>query len=241
MKTPEQAKAEWFAKLDAAGEGVWQVPMFYKKLAWQVEGETALTAAMAHARSKGKTPLLIDNTAKRSVAEYMADADRSVRFSVRQMYLDLKSEAKTEAQLLKEARKGLVEAMRSGKTLLVAFEEYNHAPYTAEASFPHTVFDQAVVSALEPYHDGTWQVNAAKPATDIGDTSYGLFQSKHPFAAVIQEGDLAPDSGLFLVKPTFGVACCTYMQPSSVKEAYRDAINIAQMQLIRPTDASVMD
>jgi len=179
----DERKKEYYAKLEA--KDVWEVSL-HRKYPFGAEGETELTAAIAHCRSQGKTPLLLDRTAKKSVDAYFRDQG-AVVLETKQMLHDEKQEIRGHDQIMKEARQQLTQAMRSGKIFYVLLEEkvpeFASGKFSGSDTLPMQIFEQEVVDELEPFYPGG--------TASLDRAMGGLWESSHPFAKCLRVNEPA--------------------------------------------------
>ena len=93
------------------------------------------------------------------------------------------------------------------------------------------VFDQRVVNALDKYTAGTDACAVEAKANTI--LNHGLWESDHPLACVLREGDLDYE-GNFYVAAGFGVVVCTTMGKDVYVENLRNTFAMARFQPIQP-------
>lgn len=214
-----QRSAFWASR---EGRDVWSVPMArdLSQLPFLADGETGLDAALAHAHKLARTPLLIDGSGRGTVdAHYI---QRAEVLDAKRMWQDEKTGARTHAQVMKEARKALVAAMRDGRPFVVSLT--NAAPdfvtrYSSEDSLPLSIFDRGVVAQLSDF---------------TGDGSLDLWESRlHPFAKLLRPNDLDM-SGHFHVREGFQIIVTTQLDVSSFASRLALSVPLLKLQAIAP-------
>jgi len=220
-ETSEMRRAAFWASRE--GRSCWSVPMVrdLSQMPFLAGGESGLDAAIAHAHSLGRTPLLLDESGRGMVDAHFAQ--RAEVLDAKRMWQDEKTGARTYAQVMKEARKMLVQAMKHGRPFVIALT--NAAPdfvtrYTADDSLPLSVFDRDVVAKLADF---------------TGEGGLDLWESTlHPFAKLLRPNDLELD-GTFHVREGFQVIVTSQLDASSFASRLALSVPLLKMQAIVPT------
>jgi len=253
----EREKAHW-DKCDK--QKVWEIALM-KRMPWNREGENQLLDAIAHARAMGKTPLLLDQTkdampkgdGQTNLDRFFIERKAEVLDAVA-MNADVKTEKRGKPQVMKEARKQLVAAMKNGVELYVQMKskavvftgEGSSDAFTAEDTLPRAIFDarQLLTSqttfvdqssgtsyhCLAPYVAGS----AACEERKRNDTmSTGLRDSSHPLSKVVYEADHDPQTGHFYVKEGFGVCVCTTFTEDIYADRLGSAVPMMRFQVMK--------
>ena len=155
----------------------WVVPMGRdpQVMPWLASRESGMGEAMARARAKLRTVLLVDDSADQVVDTFFRYRHAQV-IDVKRMVVEVHTRATTVPAMREEARRRLVNAMRYGHVLYIRLA--NCVPpfrtsFTSDEQFPLALFDHEQIHALNHYHP------------PLGEN---LYRSEHPLAKVqIQE------------------------------------------------------
>lgn len=199
----------------------WSVPLArnLSEMPWLRPHESGLDAAIATAHSLGRTPLLVDSGG--GTAAYLARR-KAVHLDVKKMVADERLGARSHALVMKEARKALVLAMKTGRALHIALagstaDFVTH--YSGDDTLPLSIFDQRVVGSLADFTgDG---------AADLGQAL------DHPFSRVLRPNDLELN-GHFHVADGFEVIVSTQLDESTFAGRLALSIPLPKMQPIAP-------
>jgi hypothetical protein len=226
-----EEKESAFWKLQEA-RACWEVPYGnVRRMPWLADGETGMGVAMARARQQGKTPLIVDPSADSVVDHHFAFGGVPAKvLDARAMFEDEAQGTRTRNQVMKDARKLLVEAMREGKTFYIQLHQRHKTDfagglYSDNETLPLAVFDQRVVDTLEPFYADS-------------EEAKDLFGSDHPLAAVLRPPDCEMSTGRFVVARGFEVVVGTLKAVDDFERDLRNVIPMMRLQPIWPRSIS---
>lgn len=199
----------------------WSVPLArnLSAMPWLGARETGLDAAIAMARSLGRTPLLVDPQGL--AAAYLAQR-QAVHLDVKQWLVDERLGVRSHALVMKEARKQLVHAMRAGRPLHVAFGSCTAdfiTRYSADDTLPLSIFDQRVVEALAEF--------TGEGADDLWE------DPRHPFSQALRPNDLELN-GRFSVGEGFEVIVSTQLDEEVFASRLALSVPLLRLQPMAP-------
>jgi len=112
----------------------WVVPMDHElsmmPFLSQLRKETGMAAAIAHARTKGRTALLIDASDRNVVDKCYIKQPGAIVLDVKCMFFDETQGLRTHGKVMIDARKALVTAMKEGNVFYVQLS--NSVPHFYE-------------------------------------------------------------------------------------------------------------
>jgi len=199
----------------------WSVPLArnLSEMPWLGPHEMGLDSAIATARSLGRTPLLIDSGG--GTTAYLARR-KAVNLDVKKMVADERLGARSHALVMKEARKMLVLAMKTGRPLHIALASSTAdfvTHYSGDDTLPLSIFDQSVVGSLAGF---------------TGDGADDLWEAQnHPFSQVLRPNDLELN-GRFYVGDGFAVIVSTQLDENAFAGRLALSIPLPKMQPIVP-------
>jgi hypothetical protein len=202
-----------------------------RRMPWLADGETGMGVARARARQQGKTPLIVDPSADSVVDHHFAFGGVPAKvLDARAMFEDEAQGTRTRNQVMKDARKLLVEAMREGKTFYIQLHQRHKTDfagglYSDNETLPLAVFDQRVVDTLEPFYADS-------------EEAKDLFGSDHPLAAVLRPPDCEMSTGRFVVARGFEVVVGTLKAVDDFERDLRNVIPMMRLQPIWPRSIS---
>lgn len=220
-KTPTDRQSEYWQQIES--QPVWHV-ILKKTHVWN-QDDDALAEAMARARSIGKTPLLLDGTKgdyDTSVLDDFFCVERKAQvLDARQMLEDEKTGARSYELIMKEARKQLVEAMRTGTAFYLRLGRkppkfVGSDGFVGEDTLPLDIFHAEKVAELSAYSKES-QLKNSNPSSELNSSNHGLWKSKHPLAKILREGDLDL-KGDFFVPSTFEVVASSQLEEGKYRE-----------------------
>eukprot|EP00966_Prymnesium_polylepis_P249058 5758427-Prymnesium_polylepis.1 len=238
--TAEERRAMFWKKQEASP--VWHVTL-NKRYAWHAEDEEQLGEAMARCRAQGKTPLLLDGSRRKDPNSQYEPTRLDEWFilkgaellEARKMVEDETLGTRKREQVLKEARKQLVSAMRDGCTFYIRLGQKQteflspaHSEeevvvgkgYNGDDTLPLSLFDAKKLAELEPHTEGV----AFEPVS--------LWNAAHPFAKLLRPNDLALRSNDFVVRNGFGVVVCSQKGEDEYARALAGAVPLDILQPI---------
>ena len=215
----ELKEAFWKARDD---EDCWQVPMGrdLQAMPWLSSRSVGVLEAIRRARMNGKVALLVDNSKHRVVDTFFAYRNCQI-LEAKQLVLEERTGKRSRPQILEEARKKLVNALRYGQVLYVRMSTSAvrfKGTYTSPTTLPLAIFDQPSIDTLGEYYSGSGGQN--------------LFGSSHPLAGCLREADT--EHGHFTARHGFEVVVSTHLQRDDFRELLERALPLDKMQPIMP-------
>eukprot|EP00316_Scyphosphaera_apsteinii_P023708 CAMPEP_0119299544 /NCGR_PEP_ID=MMETSP1333-20130426/1624_1 /TAXON_ID=418940 /ORGANISM="Scyphosphaera apsteinii, Strain RCC1455" /LENGTH=338 /DNA_ID=CAMNT_0007301007 /DNA_START=48 /DNA_END=1066 /DNA_ORIENTATION=+ len=217
------AREAFWAERDATT--CWSVPMGRDEymMPWLGLRESGLSEAIARARQRGRTVLLVDNSAHKVIDTFYQHRCAQV-IEAKKMVMDVSTGARSHQAVMDEARAKLVNAMRYGHTMY--FRLSNTAcpfsnKFSSPTQLPLALFDQQVVADLFDRYC----------AEDSN-----LFGADHALAQVLLESDT--EDGIFRPRRGFEVVLCTHFGLDDYEHFLARCLPMNKLQAIRPVSSN---